>query len=142
MGYAMATNVRKKLEKSCDMYVYDINREACERFKKESEAASLGRVEVASSAKDVAQHAMTIISMIPAGKHVRETYLDNQNGVAAALDPANAETDKQRVYVECSTIDIETARDVGTKLKEMGMGTYVDCPVSVCPSLHISIVDT
>ena len=61
--------------------------------------------------------------MLPAGKHVRATYLgDDGNGLLSLLDGCTT-------VLDCSTIDAETARDVGLAAKDMGIG-FMDSPVS------------
>ncbi|KAF2099882.1 6-phosphogluconate dehydrogenase C-terminal domain-like protein [Rhizodiscina lignyota] len=129
MGFEMAMNVRKKLPKAYAMYIYDIHEPACYRFKEQFEA-DFGAVHIASSPKHVAENAHTIISIVPSGVQVREIYLDSQHGVAAAKS-SDSESNAERLYVESSTIDIETAKYVSEQLYEMGMGYYVDAPGGV-----------
>src|SRR5437870_3402964 len=58
----------------------------------------------AASITDACQDAEIVITMLPAGAHVREVYLGN-NGVLAAVAPGT-------LLVDSSTIDVETAREV------------------------------
>lgn len=129
MGYPMAMNVRKKLSKENTMYIYDVDQSACQRFKEEFESSS-GAIQVASSPKDIAEKARTIVSILPSGAIVRDVYLNSETGIAAANSSESSNGSAARLYVECSTIDIETTRDVGEKLRELQMGHYVDAPVS------------
>ena len=62
---------------------------------------------------------------MPAAEHVRQVYLDKENGVIAA--PKNDD----RLMLECSTIDTQTTRDVGKAIIDAGTGRYIDAPVSV-----------
>lgn len=130
MGYPMAKNIRQKMDSAGTLWIYDVNKDACAKFARE--CSCFGPVEIASSAKKVAENALTLASIVPAGSHVRQVYLDPSNGVVAAKENA---LDKERVYVECSTIDAQTAVEVGEELQKAGMGQYVDCPVSVCARL-------
>lgn len=126
MGYPMAKNIRTKMNQQSTLWVYDVQKEACERFTQEF--MGYGPISIANSAKEVAQNALTIATIVPAGHHVRQVFLDESDGVIAAKGLPH---DKERLYLECSTIDVATARDVAQKLETMGMGRYVDCPVSV-----------
>lgn len=123
MGYAMASNIRKKMPSSSTLYINDINTEACTRFK--SQYSSHGPIEIVPTARDAAENAKVLISIVPGGVDVRKVFLDEETGVIAA------KKDAQRVILECSTIDVETTKQVGKALKEGGWGTYVDTPVSV-----------
>jgi 3-hydroxyisobutyrate dehydrogenase-like beta-hydroxyacid dehydrogenase len=127
MGFAMASNVRKKIPKEATLYINDINTAACERFKKEY--SSFGAIEIVSTAREAAQNANVLISIVPGAQDVKAVYLDEQDGVISARK------DKDRLIVECSTIDVESTREVGEKLAASGSGTYIDAPVSVRNSL-------
>ncbi|KAH3966232.1 hypothetical protein HBI56_092830 [Parastagonospora nodorum] len=122
MGYAMASNIRKKIPKQSILYINDINASACERFK--VEYSSFGPVEIVSTAREAAENAKVLISIVPGGKDVKTVYLDEKTGVIAARK------DEGRLMLECSTIDVESTKEVGRKLKEEGLGTYIDAPVS------------
>ena len=123
MGYGMATNVRKKLPKNRTMYINDIDQSACERFVKET--SSYGPVEIIKTAKETASKTSILISIVPASKHVKQVYLDKENGVIAASQS------NDRLLLECSTIDVETTREVGKAIMDVGIGRYIDTPVSV-----------
>ena len=123
MGWGMATNVRKKMSSKATLYVNDINRSACERFVNEN--SSHGPIEIIDTAKEVASKAPLIISIVPASQHVRQVYLDKENGVIAAKPDGN------RLMLESSTIDIDTTREVGKAIMDAGIGRYIDAPVSV-----------
>ena len=123
MGYGMATNIRQRLSKTSTLYINDVNTSACETFVKESK--DYGPVEVCSTAKEAASKTQICISMVPAQTHVRQVYLDKDNGVIAAPK------DDNRLVLECSTIDADTTREVGKAIMDAGIGRYVDAPVSV-----------
>lgn len=127
MGYGMASNIRKKISKESTLFVNDINFGACEKFQKEY--SSFGPIEIVQTAREAAENAKVLISIVPGAADVKKVFLDDQNGVIAAKK-------HDRLMLECSTIDVESTREVGKKLKDAGMGTYVDTPVSV--SLHSS----
>ncbi|RVX73587.1 hypothetical protein B0A52_02475 [Exophiala mesophila] len=122
MGFHMAANVRKKMPSSSTLYVFDVNTEACRRF--QTNFASHGPIEIANAAKDLASQSSTVISMVPMDEHARAVYLDPENGVIAASKDPN------RLLLECSTINVTTTQDIGRKVFDAGVGTYVDTPVS------------
>lgn len=122
-GYPMAMNVRKKIPKDATLYIYDVYEPACSRFKEEFET-QYGPVQIVSSPKEVAEQSRTVISIVPTSEHVRDVYLNEEHGIAAA------KLDSERLYLECSTIDIQTAKDVGAELQSRKAGFYVDSPVS------------
>lgn len=133
MGYGMAMNIRQKMPQTATLIITDVFRPSCEKFR--AEFSSHGPIEIVDSAREVAARAGTVISIVPAAKDVRQVYLDAQTGVIAA--PPNPE----RLMLECSTIDVETARDVGETLAKADAGVYIDTPVSVCPRSASRSVD-
>jgi len=73
------------------------------------------------TAKTAAARADVIITMLPAGQHVREVYL----GSSGIVDNANEGT----LLIDCSTIDVETARAVAAAAHRKGL-LMLDAPVS------------
>jgi 3-hydroxyisobutyrate dehydrogenase len=113
MGGPMAKNL---VTAGHSVTVFDLVPEACA----ELEAAGAG---VAESAETAIPGAEYVITMLPAGKHVRAVYLgDHNDGLLSKLDPGT-------VALDCSTIDAETARIVGEAAKSQGIG-FMDTPVS------------
>ncbi len=126
MGFGMAKNVREKMPMESTLYITDVNRAVCDTF-----AATFdthGPVRILDSAREIAEHAMNIISIVPAAQHVKEVYLDATTGVIAASKNA------ERLMMECSTIDAQSSKAVYQKLKEAGVGDFIDTPVSVSTS--------
>src|SRR5204863_10162576 len=76
---------------------------------------------VAETAKIAAARADVIITMLPAGQHVREVYL----GAGGIIENANPGT----LLIDCSTIDVETARAVAAAAEAKGL-MMLDAPVS------------
>lgn len=74
----------------------------------------------AASVGEAVDGVETVITMLPAGPHVRTVLLDD-----GALAGAAAGT----LFIECSTIDVETAREVHARAEQAGMD-MVDAPVS------------
>jgi 3-hydroxyisobutyrate dehydrogenase len=83
-------------------------------------AAGAG-AETAASAKDAAAGAEAVITMLPAGAQVREVYLGAE-GILAAAAPGT-------LFIDCSTIDVATAREVAAEAAKAGMA-MLDAPVS------------
>ena len=76
---------------------------------------------VAETAKIAAARGDVVITMLPAGQHVREVYL-GPNGI---VESANAGT----LLIDCSTIDVESARFVAAAAEAKGL-MMLDAPVS------------
>jgi 3-hydroxyisobutyrate dehydrogenase len=92
-------------------------------------AASLDALEAAggkraASAADAARGADVVITMLPAGQHVRQVYC-GQGGLIDAAKRGGAAP----LLIDCSTIDVETARAVGEEAKAAGLD-MLDAPVS------------
>jgi 3-hydroxyisobutyrate dehydrogenase len=62
-----------------------------------------------------------VITMLPAGRHVDQVYL-GEGGILAAVEPGT-------LLIDCSTIDVATARHVAEAAGAAGL-TMVDAPVS------------
>ncbi len=76
----------------------------------------------ASSAADAVKGASVIITMLPAGEHVRDVYL-NQGGL---IDVTKGGAP---LLIDCSTIDVDTARTVSATAETAGLA-MLDAPVS------------
>ena len=75
----------------------------------------------AASAADTAASGDIVITMLPAGPQVRAVYL-GPDGIIAKARPG-------ALLIDCSTIDVETARAVGKAAAEAGRA-MLDAPVS------------
>jgi len=75
----------------------------------------------ASSITDACKDAEIVITMLPAGEHVRAVYLAD-HGVLAAVAPGT-------LLVDSSTIDVESAREVAQAAAGKGLA-MIDAPVS------------
>lgn len=109
MGGAMAANQAKA---GHEVLAFDLSQAALER------ARVAGCTPVASVAEAVAQ-AEVVITMLPAGPHVRSVYAEQIIGAAP----------KTALLLDCSTIDVETARTVAGLAAEAGY-VFADAPVS------------
>src|SRR5262245_1815433 len=111
MGLPMAQNLVKA---GHEVAGFDISEYAAERL------ASGGGTR-ADSAAAACERAEFVITMLPAGEQVREVYL-GADGVLAAAGP-------EMLLIDCSTIDVETARSVAQAAQTRGLA-MIDAPVS------------
>ena len=77
---------------------------------------------VASSAAEAARGATIVITMLPAGEHVRDVWL-HQGGLLEAVKSAKP------LLIDCSTIDVDSARAVTAVAEAAGLA-MLDAPVS------------
>jgi 3-hydroxyisobutyrate dehydrogenase len=110
MGSLMARNL---IRAGHSLKVYDLSEDAV-NFVIQSGAKA------ASSVKDAAGGVDFVITMLPAGADVREVFLGD--GIIAAAD-------RGTVLIDCSTIDVDTARAVHATAAEHGY-SMLDAPVS------------
>ena len=78
-------------------------------------------IEEASSIPEAARGVDAVITMLPAGEHVRDVYL----GTGGVLEAAEEDT----LLIDCSTIDVATAREVNEAAAEADLA-MLDAPVS------------
>ncbi|MGX0975202.1 3-hydroxyisobutyrate dehydrogenase [Roseovarius sp. MBR-51] len=81
-------------------------------------AVQIDGVTMAASAAEAARHAAVVITMLPNGSILRK--------VAADVIPAMA---PGAVLLDCSTVDVASARDVATQAQAAGLSA-LDAPVS------------
>lgn len=78
---------------------------------------------IASGVADAVRDAAIVITMLPEGRHVREVYTTT-DGVIAHVPPGC-------LLIDCSTVDVETARAVNVAATAAGRGlVMLDAPVS------------
>ncbi|MCJ7420685.1 3-hydroxyisobutyrate dehydrogenase [Sphingomicrobium astaxanthinifaciens] len=109
MGGGMAANLAKA---GHEVRAFDLSADALERAR----GHGCSPVDDAVAAVTGAE---AIVTMLPAGKHVASVYADS----------VIPNADKSAILIDCSTIDVATAREVENKAKEAGL-TMVDAPVS------------
>jgi 3-hydroxyisobutyrate dehydrogenase len=109
MGGGMAANLAQA---GHEVRAFDLVEDALAR----AEARGAKR---AASAEEAVKDAEAVITMLPAGKHVRDVYETSVIGKAAA----------SAILIDCSTIDVATARDEIEKAAAAGYA-MVDAPVS------------
>ena len=89
--------------------------------------ALMAAVEGAEACQEAAQAAIDVdvlISMLPAGQHVKNLFLgsDGESGLLANMDAST-------LVIDCSTIDAASAQEVATAGQALGIG-MLDAPVS------------
>ena len=76
---------------------------------------------IAGSAAEAARAGEIVITMLPAGRHVRAVYLGDGGVIAEAA--------ASTLLIDCSTIDVESARVVNRAAADAGLA-MLDAPVS------------
>jgi 3-hydroxyisobutyrate dehydrogenase len=109
MGGGMAANLAKAGHK---VIAFDLSGEALAR-------AGAAGCEPVSDPVQAVSEADVIVTMLPAGKHVASVYEETVFGAAR----------RGTLLIDCSTIDVDTARSVAAAAKERGLDA-VDAPVS------------
>lgn len=111
MGLPMARNL---LKAGHTVQGFDVS-------KAQADALAAAGGQAAASVKAAAAGAEIVITMLPAGRHVREVYL-GADGVLSAVGP-------NVLLIDSSTIDVETARAVAAAAQGKGLA-MLDAPVS------------
>jgi 3-hydroxyisobutyrate dehydrogenase len=106
MGGGMAANLVKA---GHVVRAFDLSPEALDRARGNGCA-------IAGSAAEAATTADAVVTMLPAGAHVRAAY---ENELFAAAAPG-------AVLIDCSTIDVATAKLVGEAPRRRGRRRHAD----------------
>ncbi|HHZ66687.1 MAG TPA: 3-hydroxyisobutyrate dehydrogenase [Alphaproteobacteria bacterium] len=111
MGYPMVRNLVKAGNKVT----------AFDRLQSALQSAAAAGGAMASSQKEVVMDAEIVITMLPAGQHVRTVYGSDDGVIATASNGT--------LLIDCSTIDVESARAVAKEAAARGLD-MLDAPVS------------
>ena len=112
MGNPMAENLLKSRK---EIKVFDVSNEMIERAKKKG-------LNTADSIESLINDEIsTVITMLPEGKHSKEIYLGD-SGIINKVS-------KDCLLIDCSTIDIETSKEIGKAANNHGI-MMIDAPVS------------
>ena len=112
MGLPMAENLMKSGKK---IKVFDVS-------KKTLDIAKEKKLDVVNDFNElITKEVSTVITMLPEGKHSKEVFLGN-NGIINKVS-------KNCLLIDCSTIDIQTSKEIGKKATEKGI-LMIDAPVS------------
>ena len=112
MGNPMAENLLKSGKR---IRVFDTSNKMIELAKKK------GLNTVESIETLINDKISAVITMLPEGKHSKEIYLGD-NGIINKVS-------KDCLLIDCSTIDIETSKEIGKVAKNKGI-MMIDAPVS------------
>ncbi len=111
MGLPMTRNLMKA---GHEVAGFDLSEAAMKEF-----AAAGGTP--AASAREAVRGSEAVVTALPAAQHVRAVYLGD-DGILAAADPGT-------LFIDCSTVDVETARAVNAEAAVRGQ-VMVDSPMS------------
>lgn len=111
MGSGMCANLAKA---GHDVRAFDLNADAVK-------AAVSAGASAAATVKEAVSDVDVVVSMLPAGKHVHQVYF-GEDGVTAHAKSGT-------LFLDCSTISVEEAREAAAKASEAGF-SYMDAPVS------------
>ena len=112
MGLPMAENLMKSGKK---IKVFDVS-------KKILDIAREKKLDVVNDFNElITKEVSTVITMLPEGKHSKEVFLGD-NGIINKVS-------KNCLLIDCSTIDIQTSKEIGKKATEKGI-LMIDAPVS------------
>ena len=112
MGLPMAENLMKSGKK---IRVFDVSKNTIEIAQKKN-------LDVVENLSDlITKDVTTVITMLPEGKHSKEVFL-GENGIINKVS-------KDCLLIDCSTIDIQTSKEIGKKATENGI-KMIDAPVS------------
>ncbi len=157
MGFGMAKNLRASMPEQCKLVVCELNTQRRDEFISlvdgTVEAADSPRqiaehcvrslcdcsigVDVATSKSKLDQTQPTlltilkdiIVTSLPNGEAVKRVFLDPSDGLLSATPTTGAGV-RKRFFLESSTIEVTTSNEVLRKVKQSGLGDFIDCPVS------------
>lgn len=66
-----------------------------------------------------------IVTALPEPQHVENTF---KKILSSPLSPTSS--GKERLFIDCSTIDVATSRSVATQVSDAKAGQFVDAPMS------------
>ncbi len=112
MGNPMAQNLLNSGKK---ITIFDVSKEMMEQAKKQGLSTS------DSIDSLIDDEVSIVITMLPEGKHSKEVYLGD-NGIIKKVS-------KDCLLIDCSTIDIETSKEIGKAANNKGI-MMIDAPVS------------
>ena len=112
MGLPMAENLMKSGKK---IKVFDVSKRTLDTAREKN-------LDVVNDFNElITKEVSTVITMLPEGKHSKEVFLGD-NGIINKVS-------KNCLLIDCSTIDIQTSKEIGKKATEKGI-LMIDAPVS------------
>lgn len=123
----MAKNLQAKLPSSDTLRVYDINPEHLEKFTQEAKKSGSGAaVLTAASAREAAEDSETTITALPEPSHVKAVF---GQILKPPLSTGNV-SNPNRLFIDCSTIDPVSSREIANAVHATQQGRFVDAPMS------------
>lgn len=127
MGYNMARNLQAKLPSSDTLRIYDINPDSIERFANETKALGSGAaVRIAATVREAAEDSEATITVLPEPSHVKNVFGQILQPPLSTSVVANPD----RLFIDCSTIDPASSREVANAVHTTQQGKFVDAPMS------------
>ncbi|KAJ6148531.1 hypothetical protein N7497_010513 [Penicillium chrysogenum] len=130
MGYHMAKNLRAKIPASDTLIVRDVNEDVMKRFAAEARetaqsngaGANEAQVEIAQSAREVAEKSIVTVTSLPESQHVIDVFHSIlKHGPLPPLE-------QERLFIDSSTIDPVTSKDIANAIHTTQTGRFVDAP--------------
>jgi len=118
----MAKNLRAKIPENDTLTVFDVNATSLEKFSQEATPAG---VVIAKNPRELVENADNIVSALPEPRHVKGVF---EEILASSLP--KPPTGSSRLFIDCSTIDPTTSREVAKLVKEKAGAKFVDAPMS------------
>lgn len=119
MGQHMSRHVHSKLKPEDKLFVFDVHAPAIEAAISNTKEHGHQQMYAATSIADVGSKSDVVFTMLPEGKHVKAVI---QEIVESKKTPT--------MFVDSSTIDIPTSKEISKLVKEANAGDYLDAPVS------------
>nr|WP_136252416.1 3-hydroxyisobutyrate dehydrogenase [Ningiella ruwaisensis] len=121
MGAGMAANLVKAGMRVC---VYDLLESNVNAFL--NQHPNNKDVMGAAQPDEAVKEADFVISMLPAGKHVKSLYFGDETSGTKGI---TASAPSSAVFIDCSTIEASEARDINQQMLLLGLA-FADAPVS------------
>ncbi|PPJ56658.1 hypothetical protein CBER1_01763 [Cercospora berteroae] len=125
MGYPMAKNLRTKIKKDDTLFIHDVNEQVTKQFV--DEFGSTGPVTAAKDVREVAENATTIITVLPEPHHVQNVFRNMLRPPTLLTESPN---NQERLFIDCSTIDVRSSAEVSNATTSSGQGKFIDAPMS------------
>jgi 3-hydroxyisobutyrate dehydrogenase len=125
MGYPMAKNLRAKIPRADTLIICDVNKDVLHKFVEEVDTPKRElNVRIAADAREVAEKSDTIITSLPEPQHVKEVF-------RLILEPDMLPpAPQERLFIDCSTIDPTSSKEVAHAVHSTRAGYFVDAPMS------------
>ncbi|KAL4925098.1 6-phosphogluconate dehydrogenase [Aspergillus undulatus] len=128
----MAKNLHAKIPSTDTLIIRDVNEESTARFVREAgetakssgTSGTVPHVVVAENARDIAEKSNVVITSLPEPQHVKDVFHSMlRQGPLPALE-------KERVFIDTSTIDPASSKEIANAIHTTAQGRFVDAPVS------------